>query len=96
MYHPERLWGVTFAFMTIAFAIDTYLIIKGIRKKRIGLFDVLISLGVPFLILLMLTDDQLTIGARITDSFIAFICVVTGIVHIYVLRKKMPQNKKEQ
>lgn len=79
--------------MTIAFAIDTYLVIKGIRRKRMELFDVLILLGVPFLILLMLTDDQLTPGERIIDSIIAFICVISGILHIYFLRGKIPDKK---
>jgi predicted permease len=96
MYHPERLWGVAFAAVTIGFVIDTYLVIKGIRGKRMGIYDVLVSLGVPCLILLMLTDEKLTTGAKIIDSIIGFVCLVSGIVHIYVLRRKIPPNKKKE
>ena len=91
-----RLWGLVFASMTIGFIADTYFVIKGMRTKRMGLLDVLLSLILPFFILLMLTDEHLIMGQKIIDSIIAFLCVVSGTMHIYVLRMKMPQDKKEQ
>ena len=91
-----RLWGVVFALMTIGFIADTYVVMKGMRRGRMGLFDVLMFLGLALVILFMLTDDKLTTGAKIVDSIIGFVCVVFGIVHIYVLRRKMPPNKKKE
>ncbi len=95
MYHPARIWVVIFAILTISFVTDIYVVIKGIRKKKIGLFDIIPSLSLPFLILWMLTDNELTIGEKTIDSIIASVCVVSAIVNIYVLRKEMPQDKKE-
>lgn len=88
------LWGAVFASMIIGFVVDTYALIKGIRRKRMGVFDVLMSLSLPFFILLMLVDKELTLNEKIIDSIIAFVCVVSGIVHIYVLRKKRRPDKE--
>ncbi len=92
MYHPARLWGVVFASVAIIFITDIYVVIKGIRKKKVGMLDVLPSLSLPFLILLMLTDSTLTVSEKVVDSAIAFVCAVSAAINIYVLRKKVPHN----
>ena len=94
--HPGRFWGVVFALVTIGFIADTYFVVKGMRRKRLSLLDILISLMLPLLILFMLRNEQLTVGEKIIDSIIAFVCVVSGIVHIYVLRKKSPPDKEKR
>ncbi len=81
--------------MTIGFITDTYFVLKGMRRRRMGWFDVLTVLSLPFSIVWML-NEQLTTGEKLIDSAIAFISVVSGIVHLYVLRTKMPQDTKEE
>jgi cytochrome c oxidase subunit IV len=92
---PGRSWGVFFAIVTIGFITDTYRVIKGMRKERMGLLDVLMNLSLPYFMLLM-WNENLTMGEIIIDSIIPFVCVVSGILHIDVLRKKMIPPKKER
>jgi len=91
--HPGRFWGVFFAMMTISFIAYTYFVIKGMLSRRMRLIGVIIFLSLPLYVILMLTDNQLTMSEKIIDSIIAFVCVVSGIVHIYVLRKMRTPNK---
>jgi hypothetical protein len=93
---PGRLWIVLFVSITIGFLADTFFVIKGLRKKRMGIFDVLTSLSVPYFIVSMLIDEELTTNERIINSVLAFLCVASGIIHIYILKKKLVRNRKGQ
>jgi len=88
---PGRFWGVFFTLLASGFITETYLRIKGIRGtagKSVKIITFLIFLSLPYFILLMWREEQLTTLERAIDSAIAFICVVAGIVNLYVENKR--------
>jgi hypothetical protein len=83
--------GCFFALLATSFIADTYFMIIGMRKLRGKLSDLMmlpVLLCLPYFILLMWGEEQLTRNERIVDSIIALFCIISGVVNILVLRKK--------
>lgn len=89
---PGRFWGIFFTIMTIGFVAYTYFVIKGTLSRSMRLIGVINFLSLPFFLIMML-NEHLTMMEKIINSIIAFVCVISATVYIYVLRKKRPPNK---
>jgi hypothetical protein len=88
---PGRFWCVFFILLACSFIADTYFVIKGMRRTGSRSVDVLmflIFLSLPYFTFLMLKEEQLTMVEKVIDSSIAFICVVAGIVNLYVAKRR--------
>lgn len=93
---PGRFWGVFFVIMTTTFISYTYLVVKGMLGRRIRWIGIITFISLPYFIITMLRDEQMTTGEKIIDSIIASVAVVSGIVYIYVLRKTKPPDELEK
>ena len=83
-----RFWGVFFSMIAVGHIAQIIFIIKGTHVKRTYNVTKLVLGSLPIFLFMMWNSGELSLSAKIINTFIGFVSLAAGIAYLKVSKRK--------